>query len=80
MASQSFSGFTNCLTTGNLVEEEDEVGDEVAEEEVAEKEVAGEEIAEEEVAREEVAGEVIVEKGNAVEDRLGLSLMFHHQQ
>ena len=34
----------------------------------------------EEVAGEEIAGQVIVEEGNAVEDRLGLSLMFHHQQ
>lgn len=60
IASQSLSGCTNCLTTGNWVEEEDEVG--------------------EEFAREEITGEVIVEEGNAVEDRLGLSLMFHHQQ
>lgn len=70
MASQSLSGCTNCLTTGNLVEEEDEVGEEVA----------GEEVLEEEVAGEEIAGQVIVEEGNAVEDRLELSLMFHHQQ
>lgn len=54
MASQSSSGFANCLTTtgsGADEEEEDEVG-------------------------EEVAGEVIVEEpGNAVEDRVELSLL-----